>query len=133
YTSHGILGIIPGRSAFADLNRVLTDAGELIRESAPPVHGTVGILCLVTIGIGLVAVVVAALAVSLAAPAAAGLVLLCLYALPASRCSSRWKATIGTGSGGAAAPPSSDPRPGRRCPPPWSRRRSRSDCSPAPP
>ena len=84
YTSHGILGIIPGRSAFADLNRVLTDAGELIRESAPPVHGTVGILCLVTIGIGLVAVVVEALAVSLAAPAAAGLVLLCLYAVPAS-------------------------------------------------
>jgi len=84
YTSSGHLGIIPGGDAFAELNRILSEAGEQIRVSVPPVEAKVGLLCLVTIGIGLVAVVVDALAVSLAAPAATGLVLLCLYAVPAS-------------------------------------------------
>lgn len=84
YTSHGILGIIPGPAALAELNSVLAEAGQQIQVSLPPVEGKAGILCLATIGIGLVAVVVDTLAVSLAAPAAAGLVLLCLYAVPAS-------------------------------------------------
>src|SRR5207248_10031236 len=42
------------------------------------------ILCLVTILIGLVAVLVDTLAVAAAAPAATGLVLLCVYAVPAA-------------------------------------------------
>jgi len=84
YTSHGILGIIPGPAAFNELSGVLAAAGEDIRLGLPPVDGTTAILCLATIGIGLVAVIVDTLAVALAAPAAAGLVLLCLYAVPAS-------------------------------------------------
>ncbi|MGH3434144.1 MAG: transglutaminaseTgpA domain-containing protein, partial [Thermocrispum sp.] len=98
YTSHGILGIIPGPAALAELNAVLTQAGEQIRVSLPPVDGKAGILCLATIGIGLVAVVVDTLAVSLAAPAAAGLVLLCLYAVPASLADEMlpwWSFTLG--------------------------------------
>lgn len=98
YTSQGIVGIIPGPAALAELNSVLSEAGEDIRLGLPPIDGSTGILCLATIGIGLVAVVVDTLAVSLAAPAAAGLVLLCLYAVPASLADEMlpwWSFTLG--------------------------------------
>ncbi|MPY99330.1 MAG: DUF4129 domain-containing protein [Actinophytocola sp.] len=84
FTSSGILAIIPGPAAFAELNEVLTAAGGQIRTSLPPVTASAPILCLATIGIGLVAVLVDTIAVTVAAPAASGLVLLCLYAVPAS-------------------------------------------------
>ncbi|GAA5115746.1 DUF3488 and transglutaminase-like domain-containing protein [Haloechinothrix salitolerans] len=84
FTSSGILAIIPGPAAFAELNEVLTAAGGQIRTSLPPVTASTPILCLATIGIGLVAVLVDTVAVTVAAPAASGLVLLCLYAVPAS-------------------------------------------------
>lgn len=98
YTSHGIFGIFPGQEAFAELGKVLGAAGEDIRTGLPPVEGTTAILCLATIGIGLVAVIVDTLAVALAAPAAAGLVLLCLYAVPASLADEMlpwWTFTVG--------------------------------------
>ncbi|MPY79759.1 MAG: DUF4129 domain-containing protein, partial [Actinophytocola sp.] len=84
FTSSGMLAILPGPAAFAELNDVLTAAGGQIRTSLPPVTATAPILCLATIGIGLVAVLVDTIAVTVAAPAASGLVLLCLYAVPAS-------------------------------------------------
>lgn len=84
FTSSGILAIIPGPAAFAELNEVLAAAGGEIRTSLPPVTASAPILCLATIGIGLVAVLVDTIAVTVAAPAASGLVLLCLYAVPAS-------------------------------------------------
>ncbi|OXM42502.1 transglutaminase, partial [Amycolatopsis alba DSM 44262] len=59
-------------------------AAEQIRVGLPPVEGTPPILCLITIAIGLVAVLVDTLAVAAAAPAATGLVLLCVYAVPAA-------------------------------------------------
>ncbi|MDQ0382349.1 transglutaminase TgpA family protein [Amycolatopsis thermophila] len=84
FTSRGILGVIPGPAAFDELNGVLTAAFEQIRTGLPPVEATPPILCLVTIAIGLVAVLVDTLAVAASAPAATGLVLLCVYAVPAS-------------------------------------------------
>ncbi|MFD9964056.1 DUF3488 and DUF4129 domain-containing transglutaminase family protein [Amycolatopsis sp. NPDC059020] len=84
FTSHGILKIIPGARALDELSQTLAASAEQIRTGLAPVDGTPPILCLVTIAIGLVAVLVDTLAVAAAAPAATGLVLLCVYAVPAA-------------------------------------------------
>ncbi|WIX74917.1 DUF3488 and transglutaminase-like domain-containing protein [Amycolatopsis carbonis] len=84
FTTQGLLKIIPGPTAFGELQATLAASAEQIRTGLPPVEGTQPILCLVTIAIGLVAVLVDTLAVAAAAPAATGLVLLCVYAVPAA-------------------------------------------------
>jgi hypothetical protein len=84
FTTTGILKIIPGPAAFSELRDVMVAAAEQIRTGLPPVEATPPILALVTIAIGLIAVLVDTLAVAAAAPAATGLVLLCVYAVPAS-------------------------------------------------
>jgi hypothetical protein len=84
FTTHGILLVVPGPDAFAELGNTLTAAAEQIRVGLPPVEGSQPILCLVTILVGLVAVLVDTLTVAAAAPAATGLVLLCVYAVPAA-------------------------------------------------
>lgn len=84
FTNEGILAVIPGPAAIGELGDVLATAGQQIKTGLPPVEATAPILCLASIGIGMVAVLVDTLAVAAAAPAASGLVLLCLYAVPAS-------------------------------------------------
>ncbi|MEU4523744.1 DUF3488 and transglutaminase-like domain-containing protein [Amycolatopsis sp. NPDC024027] len=84
FTTHGVLQIIPGPEAFSEIGTTLSSAAEQIRVGLPPVEGSQPILCLVTILIGLVAVLVDTLTVAAAAPAATGLVLLCVYAVPAA-------------------------------------------------
>ena len=84
FTGSGVLAIFPGPAAFGELDGVLTAAFDQIRSGLPPVAPTPPILCLVTIAIGMVAVLVDTLAVAASAPAATGLVLLCVYAVPAS-------------------------------------------------
>lgn len=84
FTRNSILAVIPGPAAFAELADVLTAAFEEIKTGAPPVEGNVSILCLATIAIGIVAILVDALVVAAYAPAAAGLVLLCVYAVPSA-------------------------------------------------
>ena len=84
FTDSGILGILPGPSSLADLGAVLENSIEVVRTGVPPVPATQAVLCLVVIAIGLVAVLVDTLAVSAGTPAASGLVLLCVYAVPAS-------------------------------------------------
>lgn len=84
FTGSGILAILPGPAALSELGDVLAAAAEQIRTGLAPVESTPPILCLVVIAIGLVAVLVDTLAVAAAAPAATGLVLLCVYAVPAS-------------------------------------------------
>jgi transglutaminase-like putative cysteine protease len=84
FTTNGVLGVLPGPSALSELRDVLAAAAEQIRIGLPPVDGTPPILCLITIAVGLVAVLIDTLAVAAAAPAATGLVLLCVYAVPAS-------------------------------------------------
>ncbi|WP_435155613.1 transglutaminase TgpA family protein [Amycolatopsis sacchari] len=84
FTSSGLLTVIPGPAALSELNDVLVSAFDQIRTGLPPVDPTPPILCLVTIAMGMVAVLVDTLAVAASAPAATGLVLLCVYAVPAS-------------------------------------------------
>ncbi|TDP97233.1 transglutaminase TgpA family protein [Labedaea rhizosphaerae] len=84
FTNSGILGLFPGPSSLHDLGGVLHDSAEIVKVGVPPVPATTPIMCLVVIAIGLVAVLVDTLAVAAAAPAACGLVLLCVYAVPAS-------------------------------------------------
>jgi transglutaminase-like putative cysteine protease len=84
FTDSGVLGLLPGPEAFADLGQVLRDSVEIVRTGVPPVAASSAVLCLVVIAIGMVAVLVDTLAVSAGTPAACGLVLLCVYAVPAS-------------------------------------------------
>jgi transglutaminase-like putative cysteine protease len=84
FTDKGILGLLPGPAAFGQLGDVLRTSIDVVRTGVPPVDATPAVLCLVVIAIGLVAVLVDTLAVSAGAPAACGLVLLCVYAVPAS-------------------------------------------------
>ena len=84
FTTEGVLGVLPGPDAVAELGSVLQNSVEVVRTGVPPVPATQAVLCLVVIAIGLVAVLVDTLAVSAGTPAACGLVLLCVYAVPAS-------------------------------------------------
>ncbi|WP_459717974.1 transglutaminase family protein [Actinophytocola sp. KF-1] len=84
FTDEGVLGVLPGPDALAQLGTVLQTSVEVVRTGVPPVPATQALLCLVVIAIGLVAVLVDTLAVSAGTPAASGLVLLCVYAVPAS-------------------------------------------------
>jgi hypothetical protein len=101
FTSEGIFGFIPGPKAIDQLGDVLRAAVTVIQTGVPPVEPTTPILCLVVIAIGLVAVLVDALAVAAGTPAASGLVLLCVYAVPASLADEMlpwWSFVLGAGS-----------------------------------
>jgi transglutaminase-like putative cysteine protease len=84
FTNNGILGILPGPAAISELGDVLQRSVDVVRTGIPPVDATAPVLCLVVVAIGLVAVLVDTLAVAAGTPAACGLVLLCVYAVPAS-------------------------------------------------
>ncbi len=84
FSTNGILLILPGPSALRDLADVLGQSVAAVQTEVPPVPADSPILCLVVIAIGLVTVVVDMLTVEAKAPAASGLVLLCVYAVPAS-------------------------------------------------
>lgn len=84
FTRSGILVVIPGPGSLADLVAVLRAAMTQVQNGVAPVTATAAMLCLVCVAMGLVAIVVDTLAVAAAAPAASGLVLLCVYAVPAS-------------------------------------------------
>ncbi|MCT2585214.1 transglutaminase domain-containing protein [Actinophytocola sp. S1-96] len=84
FTDSAVFGLFPGPDAFAELGEVLRTSVEVVRTGVPPVEPSTAVLCLVVIAIGLVAVLVDTLAVSAGTPAACGLVLLCVYAVPAS-------------------------------------------------
>ncbi|GAA1224603.1 DUF3488 and transglutaminase-like domain-containing protein [Prauserella halophila] len=84
FTTGGVLGLLPGPQAFGELHQVLTGGFADIRTGLPPVEAGTGIRCLIMITIGLVALVVDLLAVTAAAPAATGLLLLCVYAVPSA-------------------------------------------------
>jgi transglutaminase-like putative cysteine protease len=84
FSTNGILLILPGPQALADIGDVLHQSVAAVQTEVPPVPADSPILCLIVIAIGLVTVVVDMLAVEAKAPAASGLVLLCVYAVPAS-------------------------------------------------
>ncbi|MBW4720126.1 transglutaminase TgpA family protein [Saccharothrix obliqua] len=84
FTRTGLLVVFPGPRALADLGTVLGDAFAEVQSGVPPVDDSDAMRCLVMVSIGLVAVLVDMLAVGASAPAASGLVLLCVFAVPAS-------------------------------------------------
>lgn len=84
FTRSGVLFVLPGPAAFRDLHWLLVHAARQVQVGVPPVPESTELLCLIVLVLGLVAVVVDAVAISAAAPAASGLVLLCVVAVPAS-------------------------------------------------
>jgi transglutaminase-like putative cysteine protease len=101
FTNTGILGLLPGPTAVRELGDVLQRSVEVVRTGVPPVEANAAVLCLVVIAIGLVAVLVDTLAVAAGTPAASGLVLLCVYAVPASLANDMlpwWSFILGAGS-----------------------------------
>lgn len=79
-----VLGAVPGMAGIAELGSVLSSALDLVRNGVPPIPADPAIQCLVCLGLGVVAILVDVIAVTCAAPAVAGLVLLCIFAIPAS-------------------------------------------------
>ncbi len=84
HTRSGVLLFLPGPDALGELGNVLAESVTQVQSGVPPVHASPAIQALVVLAIGLVAVLVDTLAVAAAAPAASGLVLLCVFAVPAS-------------------------------------------------
>ena len=76
--------VLPGRDTERALRELLTAAGTALQEYGPPAPVLPGLLLLVVLGVGAVAVVVEALAVTLRQPALAGLPLLVLFAVPSA-------------------------------------------------
>ena len=84
FADDAVLGALPGPSAFASFGRLLTGAAAQISVGIAPVPATPEILFLVTAAFGAVAVAVYVAAVLARAPAAAGVPLLAVFAVPAA-------------------------------------------------
>ena len=84
FTSSGWLMVLPGPAAVTELVSLLNGAIQQIRVGLPPVAQSTELICLVVLALGPIAVAVDTLAVSAAAPAPAGLLLLCVVTVPAA-------------------------------------------------
>ena len=84
FTSSGVAGVLPGPAAWGEFGTLVTGAGEQISVGIAPVPATPQILFLVTAAFGLVAVSVHLAAVGAHAPAAGGVPLLAMFAVPAA-------------------------------------------------
>jgi len=84
FTDEGLLGFLPGPAALGEFGALLQRAGEQIDTSTAPVMATTEIRFLVTAAFGLLTVGVFVAAVSTSAPAAAGVPLLAVFAVPAA-------------------------------------------------
>lgn len=79
-----IAGVIPGPEALSRMGTLISEGGQVIRTTGPPVPVGTGIVFLATLGIALVAFTVDLAAASLEHPAVAGLPLLAIYSVPAA-------------------------------------------------
>ncbi|GDY32832.1 transglutaminase family protein [Gandjariella thermophila] len=84
FTRGTVLVLLPTPSALRELGGVLGESIQEVQTGVPPVPATPAMLCLVVLCMGLVAVLVDVLTVAVDTPAASGLVLLCVFAVPAS-------------------------------------------------
>jgi transglutaminase-like putative cysteine protease len=82
FTDSGALGVLPGPAAAGELSALVADAATQIRTEVAPVPATPAMLLLVTLAFGVTAVAVYAVTVGAAAPAAAGVPLLAVFAVP---------------------------------------------------
>ena len=84
FTGSGVLGVLPGPAAAGELAALVADAATQIRTEVAPVPATPAMLLLVTVAFGVTAVAVHAIAVGAGAPAATGVLLLAVFAVPAA-------------------------------------------------
>lgn len=79
-----VAGLLPGPAAWTRLAQVVVDGGDTINRYSAPVPGSRGMSLILAIGVLAVAALVDLAVVGLRAPAAAGIPLLALYAVPAA-------------------------------------------------
>ncbi len=84
FTSSGIAGVIPGPTAWRGFGALVAGAGEQISVGIAPVAPTPEILFLVSAAFGLVGIAVYLAAIGAHAPAAGGVPLLAMFAVPAA-------------------------------------------------
>ncbi|MEV0705038.1 DUF3488 and transglutaminase-like domain-containing protein [Saccharopolyspora sp. NPDC050389] len=84
FAEHAVLGVLPGPAAIGELGGLLAESGDLVRTGVPPVPAEPALQVMVCLGLGLVALAVDVIVVTFRSPAVAGLVLLCVFAIPAS-------------------------------------------------
>ncbi|OLE25963.1 MAG: hypothetical protein AUG44_14470 [Actinobacteria bacterium 13_1_20CM_3_71_11] len=77
-----VVGTIPTRTTFQAFGQLLSNASADIRKDGLPVPDEPGLLFLVGLGVGLVAILVDLLSVVLRRPAVAGFPMLAIYAVP---------------------------------------------------
>lgn len=82
FGSNAYAGVIPSAGTWRHFNDLLVQSGADIRDLSAPVPDRPGLLFLVTLGIGAVAVLVDLFAVGLRQPALAGMPMLPLYSIP---------------------------------------------------
>ena len=82
FATAGVLRVVPGPAALGELGALLAEAATQIRTGVAPVPATPAMLLLVTGAFGATAVAVHAVAVGARAPAAAGVLLLAVFAVP---------------------------------------------------
>ncbi|NYH78014.1 hypothetical protein FHR84_001336 [Actinopolyspora biskrensis] len=84
FGQNALLGALPGPATIDRLWSLLGTAIGVVRTGVPPVPADSAMRCLVALGLGLVTFFVDRIVVAHRAPAVAGLVLLCMLAVPAS-------------------------------------------------
>lgn len=84
FSGSAVLGVLPGPAAVGELSGLLGSALDTVRTGVPPVPADRALQFLVALGLGLITLLIDAVAVTAGAPAVAGLVLLCVFAVPAS-------------------------------------------------
>lgn len=84
FSGQAVFGVIPGPAAIGELTDVLSSALDVVRNGIPPVPADPSVQCLVCLGLGLVTVLVDVTTVAMGTAAVAGLILLCVFAVPAS-------------------------------------------------
>jgi transglutaminase-like putative cysteine protease len=84
FSGKGAAGLLAGSGSIDALRTLLSHAMTTIRNGVPPVPATLAIQCLLTLCMGVVTILVDVIALALGVPAAAGLVLLTVFAVPSS-------------------------------------------------
>jgi hypothetical protein len=101
FSEEAVLGVLPGPATFAELGSLLAGAGQQIDTGIAPVPATPEVLFLVTVAFGLLTLAVHLAAVVAEAPAAAGVPLLAVFAVPAALADELlpWWALVGAAVG----------------------------------
>lgn len=84
FSARAWLGFLPGPAAIDELSDLLGGALNVVRNGIPPVPADPPVQCLIALALGLVAALVDVTVLTGGSAAVAGLVLLCVFAVPAS-------------------------------------------------